>query len=361
MWNGHKSISNKFPEKSPVTCINWPSKRPNEIVYGLSDGAVKIGYLRSNKSQTLYRAESFVVSITSDKKGASILSAHIDGSIMKYIFSNDNQSQSCSKLIQHSCPVYALAWGYSICIAGNDQKVVFYDQSGCMQKCFKYDGVNCKDFTVAACNPTGDTIIVGNFNSFYLFSWDLNTQKWEEKNINIVKNMCSATSIAWKTNASSFAIGSSIGTADVYDSYIRRYLYKNMYEITYVSPSRVIIRNNDDMETLPVTIQSKSNLAVNKICAYRDQNTKIYRYIVARTQNSLLLKDMDCPQISVTEIEWTGDGSGEKFSFDSSSCCIIRKAGELSIIEVRFCLLDIKYFIILQEFSTFVNMISFMQ
>ena len=77
IWTGKKSICNKFPEPSAVTCLVWPPSRgarttttPNkastrsggggddvgarDVVYGLADGSVRIGNLRSNRSKTLY-------------------------------------------------------------------------------------------------------------------------------------------------------------------------------------------------------------------------------------------------------------------------------------------------------------------
>ena len=48
-WGEKKSICNKFHQTSPVTCLTWPQTHPNEVVFGLAEGKVKIGQLRTNK------------------------------------------------------------------------------------------------------------------------------------------------------------------------------------------------------------------------------------------------------------------------------------------------------------------------
>jgi len=54
-----KSICNKFPASSSVTCMVWPKDRANDIVFGLAEGKVKMGLLKNNKSQVLYSPERF--------------------------------------------------------------------------------------------------------------------------------------------------------------------------------------------------------------------------------------------------------------------------------------------------------------
>lgn len=49
-WGEKKSICNKFPLSSPVTCLVWPTNRQNDVVFGLADGKVKIGNIRHNVS-----------------------------------------------------------------------------------------------------------------------------------------------------------------------------------------------------------------------------------------------------------------------------------------------------------------------
>ena len=42
-WGEKKSICNKFLQSNAgVTCITWPLEQPNELVFGLTDGTVKV-------------------------------------------------------------------------------------------------------------------------------------------------------------------------------------------------------------------------------------------------------------------------------------------------------------------------------
>ena len=48
-WGEKKSICNKFQHSSSISCMVWPTKRPNELVYGLAEGKVKIGQMKTHK------------------------------------------------------------------------------------------------------------------------------------------------------------------------------------------------------------------------------------------------------------------------------------------------------------------------
>ena len=80
-WGDKKSICNKFNQTSSVSCLVWPKSRPNDVVFGLADGKLRVGQLRSNKAATLINSESFVVSVCASPDGESVLSGHLDGSI----------------------------------------------------------------------------------------------------------------------------------------------------------------------------------------------------------------------------------------------------------------------------------------
>lgn len=41
-WGDKKSICNKFQQSSSITCIVWPEQRPNELVFGLAEGKMKV-------------------------------------------------------------------------------------------------------------------------------------------------------------------------------------------------------------------------------------------------------------------------------------------------------------------------------
>ena len=135
-WGDKKSICNKFLQSSPITCMTWPISRPNEIVYGLAEGKVKVGQLRSNKPATLYSTDSYVAAVTSSIDGQGVVSAHLDGSIHRLFFHQAGAGIVDTKIVHHPCVPYALAWGHSIVVAGNDQQVIFYTDAGAVERTF---------------------------------------------------------------------------------------------------------------------------------------------------------------------------------------------------------------------------------
>ncbi|CAM9155425.1 unnamed protein product [Chrysoparadoxa australica] len=82
-WGEKKSICNKFPQSSPVTSLTWPLSHPNELVYGLAEGKVRIGQLKSNKAATLYATDSYTTALASSTDGNGVVSAHVDGVIYR--------------------------------------------------------------------------------------------------------------------------------------------------------------------------------------------------------------------------------------------------------------------------------------
>lgn len=71
-WGDKKSICNKFQQTTPVTsvtCLCWPNGRFNDLVFGVAEGKVKVGSLKTNKSTTLYSTDSYVVSLAASADG----------------------------------------------------------------------------------------------------------------------------------------------------------------------------------------------------------------------------------------------------------------------------------------------------
>ena len=59
-WGEKKSICNKFQHSTPTLCLVWPSQSPNEIVYGICDGSVRIGNIKTHKARELYMGGPWV-------------------------------------------------------------------------------------------------------------------------------------------------------------------------------------------------------------------------------------------------------------------------------------------------------------
>lgn len=170
-----KSICNKFPQTSSVTCLAWPSAHPNEVVFGLAEGKVKVGQLRSNKAATLFQTESFVVALAAGPDGNSVLTGHLDGSIYRFCFETENQPRPVTTKFASvpQCVPYALGWGFAgVVAAGNDRTVRFWDPEGREGQTFDYTGDSkIKEFTCGAFNPSGESVVLGNFNGFLVYAW----------------------------------------------------------------------------------------------------------------------------------------------------------------------------------------------
>lgn len=84
--------------------MNWPPNKAHDIIFGLAEGKVKSGQIRSNKAATLYSTESYVVSVASSVDGEHIVSGHLDGTIYRYTL----ESRQLAKIVVHPSVPYAL-------------------------------------------------------------------------------------------------------------------------------------------------------------------------------------------------------------------------------------------------------------
>ena len=86
-WGDKKSICNKFQQTSPVVSIVWSNQHQNKLLFGLTDGKVKAGQLRTNRSVTVYGhgGGSAVVSLVCSPDGSNCIAGHLDGSIYRLL------------------------------------------------------------------------------------------------------------------------------------------------------------------------------------------------------------------------------------------------------------------------------------
>ena len=299
--------------------MTWPRERSGDIVFGLAEGKVRVGFLKNNKTAVLYSTDSYVVSVASSRDGNSVVSGHLDGSI--YTF--NLETQSGQKVINYNSVPYGLAWGESIVCAGIDGRVAFYDARGNLFQKFDYTNDDkVKDFTQAASNPSGETIVLGNFNRFYIYNYNSRRGQWEEIGVKNIENYYSVTAICWKQDGSKLVTGSLCGSVDMFDASMKKIKYKGKFEFNYVAPNQVIVKTLSDGSRC--VVKSKYGPEISKINIYQD------RYVVANTYDSLLLGDLATAKIS--EVQWKGSGN-EKYDFSNPNVCMIINAGELILVE----------------------------
>ncbi|CAH0385245.1 unnamed protein product [Bemisia tabaci] len=327
-WSDKKVICNKFMQQSPVMSLLWLSEGP--IIYGLLDGKVKAAHIKANKLQSLYATTSCIVSLASNLRGTGFLSGHADGSIVRYYISDDSSMEAQGRILIHRVAPYVLTWplGGWILAGGSDHSIcVFNGNNGQLEKTFDYSSpqLNEKDFSVACCSPSGQAVIVGGFNRIYMFVWSPNKNVWEEKQVKEIPNLYSVTALAWKRDGSRVACGSVCGAVDIFESVLKKMVWKNKFEMTYVGLSQVLVK--------PIN-QDARGVILKSQYGYEIDDVRIVggdRYLVARTPETLLLGDLERNLLS--EVRWPDSDRRERFYFDYSNVCLVFNGGELSLIE----------------------------
>ena len=325
-WGEKKVICNKFVQTAAVTCMTWPVHGP--IIIGLADGKVRAAHIKTNKANTLYNTDSYVVSLASNTDGTGFLSGHADGSIVRWYIADDQNAKPQGKVVVHGVPPYALAWPTNhICVAGCDKKIVFYTPEGTVSQQFDYfrDSTE-KEFTTMCCSPSGQALCVGSYDRIRVYSWSGRKNLWEENASKEIKYLYSITALDWKKDGSKVAAGSLCGGVELFESVLKRAVWKNKFEMTYVGPSQVLVK--------PLA-KGARGVILKSIYGYEISDVRIMggeNYLVARTPETMLLGDLQKNLLS--EIQWGSSmGGNEKFYFENANVCMIFNAGELSLVE----------------------------
>ncbi|KAA0161786.1 hypothetical protein FNF31_03572 [Cafeteria roenbergensis] len=325
-WGDRKSICNRFRQASSVTALAWPSSRFGDLICGTVDGGVHLCQLKSNRSTTLYTANYMTVSACASPDGTAFITGHADKSVHRYHYGDDAMGPSHSVFCLHSCIPTCVAWAEGIMAAGADNRVTFYDDSGAPARTFDYsDDEDARGFTSCAVNPGGDSIVVGGFDEYRIFSHASKARTWEATTHQRVPHLYTVTALAWKPDGSRVALGTLCGLTDVYDACLKRVLYKGRFEFTYVSPSQVIVKRLSSGAR--IVLRSTFRCEIGKVAVYRD------RFIVAHTPETLMVGDLESCKLS--EVAWRGgaEGSGERFLLEHPTVCAVYRAGELTLIE----------------------------
>lgn len=293
-------------------------------MFGLADGKVRIAGPKGSRSQTLYNSDSCVISIAANISGQGIISGHADGSIVRYYFDDEGSGLPQGVVCRHSCSPYALAWGQSIIAGGCDCRVVMYGMNGKILQQFDYakeEGE--KEFCCASTSPSGQSVVLGSFDQLRLFNWSPKRESWEEGGLKHIPYLYTITAISWKRDGAKIVAGTLCGAVELFDCCLKKVMYKNKFEMTYVGLSQVIVKN----------LNQGSRISLRSHYGYEVERVKIMghdRYLIAHTSNTLLLGDMSNCRLS--EVMWQGSGN-EKFYFENENVCMVFNAGELSLVE----------------------------
>ncbi|XP_046396687.1 intraflagellar transport protein 172 homolog [Ischnura elegans] len=342
-WGEKKVICNKFPLQSSVSCLAWPSEGP--IVIGLADGKVRAGHIRNNRSQTLYTTDSFVVALAVNTRGTGFISGHADGTLMRYYVAEDSHPEPLGRITTHKVPPYALAWPLGFIFAGGcDGKVCIYANDGLLEQTFDYTneeggGDEVGDFNVACCSPSGQAVALGSYNRIRVYAWSPDRRTWEEGKGKHIQNLYSVTALSWKQDGSRLTVGGLLGSVDLFETVLRRVIWRNKFEMTYVGPSQVLVRQLEGTGATEGSAAEKG-VVLRSQHGYEIKDVKVMgpgdSFIVARTSQTLLVGELKRSLLS--EVSWNSrrgndDVDKEKFYFENPNVCMVFAGGEMSIIE----------------------------
>ncbi|KAG7173582.1 Intraflagellar transport protein 172-like [Homarus americanus] len=328
-WGEKKVICNKFVQSSQVTCLTWPFEGP--IIFGLLEGKVRAANIKTNKSQTLYQTESYVVSLTPNLRGTAFLAGHADGAVVRYYVADDQYAEPQGKIISHPVPPYAMAWtNNNIIIAGCDKRIVMYTKNGKINQQFDYsrDLTEC-EFSTAVTSPSGQALVIGSYDRLRIFDYNTSRGMWDEKATREFEGFYTITALAWKRDGSRLVCGTLCGAVELFDSVLRRSVWKNKWEMTYVGPSQVLVKpiaGSGPFGSRGVILRSQYGFEIHDVRIMGKD-----RYLVARTNETLLLGDLHRNLLS--EVHWAVEPGTEKFYFNNENVCMIFNAGELSLVE----------------------------
>lgn len=140
-----------------------------------------------------------------------------------------------------------------------------------------------------------------------------------------IKNMYTVTALGWKKDGSRLTIGSLCGAVFMFEFVLKRTLYQDKFELTYIAPTQVLLKTiQEPVESL--TIESQLGHEIDDVRIMGKDC-----YIVARTDQSLVFCDLI--RNLQSEIPWTSSGRHEKFYFENPNVCLVFNAGELTLVE----------------------------
>ena len=320
-WGDKKIICNKFEQNSSVTAMVWPSKKSHELFFGIADGKVKMGMLRSNSAQVLYTTGSYVLSMSYNANNTTLISSHMDLSI----FIHSLESKTTTKIASMPSISYSISYLLNdmFMIATLDKKVYIYSPTGEIAQMFDYSKKeNLKDFTVMKANSSYDLVAIGNYNKLFIFGYNIKSCKWEEACILNVTNYYSFTALCWKQDFGILVTGSLCGSLDMFESCLKKTLIGEKFEITYISLTQIIVKDIEKGKRL--TIKTTLSNEIQKV------NIQNNNFIVVNTETSLIVGDITSQKWS--EVPWNTNGN-EKYDFNNYNTCLVYVNGEIAVIE----------------------------
>lgn len=178
---------------------------------------------------------------------------------------------------------------------------------------------------VATCSPNGQSIAIGSYDRIRIYTWSPRQNAWSEALAKNIEHLYSVTALSWRKDGSRLTVGSVCGAVLYFESVIRRTIWQDKFEITFVAPSQVLMKSLQDQNST-MMVESQLGLEIDDVRIMGRDN-----YLVGRTEESLILCDLTRGLTS--EVPWIATGRHERFYFENPNVCLIFNAGELSLVE----------------------------
>nr|XP_039335999.1 intraflagellar transport protein 172 homolog [Saimiri boliviensis boliviensis] len=124
--------------------------------------------------------------------------------------------------------------------AGCDRRIIAYGKEVHVLQTFDYSRDPQElEFTTAAASPGGQSVVLGSYDRLRVFNRSPQRSIWEEAKPKEIANLYTITALAWKRDGSRLCVGTLCGGVEQFDCCLRRSIYKNKFELTYVGPSQV--------------------------------------------------------------------------------------------------------------------------
>ena len=289
-WGEKKSICNKFIQNSDITGLSWPASQAN-VIFGLTDGRVRLGNLKTNKSATLYQIDSPCISLTNNIPGTAVLSGHLDGTLAKFYFDDGVSGAVQGKFVNHSCAPLHLAWSDHVMVAGCDRNIVFYDDKGNLTQTFDHSrDDDVPEFGCCQISPSGACIVLGGYDRIHVLNYSAEKHLWEEMAPKLIENMYTVSALSWKPDGSRLVVGNMTSAVELYDCCLRRSKYRGKFEFNYITQSQVIVKRLSTGSR--IVLKSHYGYEIYKVNIFQD------KYLVANTSETILLGDLASCKLS---------------------------------------------------------------
>ncbi|KAL0620757.1 Intraflagellar transport protein 172-like protein [Plecturocebus cupreus] len=190
------------------------------------------------------------------------------------------------------------------------------------------------EFTTAVASPGGQSVVLGSYDRLWVFNWS--PQKASGKRQSSRRLPIYTPSLPWPGSGMANGSGTLCGRVEQFDCCLQRSIYKNKFELTYVGPSQMIVKN----------LSSGTRVVLKSHCGYEVEEVKILgkeHYLVAHRSDTLQLGDLNtnrfsevgtknegrvgngaswlntCGDPKSLGIAWQGSGGSEKYFFENEN------------------------------------------